>query len=81
MTEHKEKMEKGDSFSMKFQNQGVKMDHAKTQRMKLTKRRQAKRKKEVKNQRRMFPIMVTNFVIGKIGKCRHKPISLTSTRS
>jgi hypothetical protein len=56
MTENKEKLKRGQSFSMNFQDQGVNMDHPKTQRMKLTKSRQAKRKKEAKTKRGRSPV-------------------------
>jgi hypothetical protein len=42
--ENKEKWEERQNFSMNLQTQGVKMDHPQTQRIKLAKIRQAKRK-------------------------------------
>jgi hypothetical protein len=44
ISENKENWEERQNFSMNLQTQGVKMDHPQTQRMKLTKRRKAKRK-------------------------------------
>jgi hypothetical protein len=44
ISENKGKWEERQNFSLNLQTQGVKMDHPQTQRMKLTKRRQAKRK-------------------------------------
>jgi hypothetical protein len=44
ISENKGKWEERQKFSLNFQTQRVKMDHPQTQRMKLTKRRQAKRK-------------------------------------
>jgi hypothetical protein len=81
MIVNKEKMKRGQSFSMNFKDQEFNMDHSKTQRMKLTKIRQAKRNKGRKIQKRMIPSIVANFVIRQIDNCIHKLISLTSTRS
>jgi hypothetical protein len=44
ISENKEKWEKRQNFSLNLQTQRVKMDHPQTQRIKLTKRRQAKSK-------------------------------------
>jgi hypothetical protein len=44
ISENKEKWEERQNFSLNLQTQGVKMDHPQTQRIKLTKRRHAKRK-------------------------------------
>jgi hypothetical protein len=81
MTENKEKMNRGQGFSMNFSGPGVNMDHPMTQRMKNNQKQASQKKKRSKIQKRTFPSMVANFVIGQIGKCRHKLISLTSTRN
>jgi len=58
-------MNRGHSFSMNFQDQGVNMDHPMTQRMKLTKSRQVKRKKEEKSKRGRSPVESPILLLNK----------------
>jgi hypothetical protein len=49
------------------------MDHPQTQRKKIIRGRKAKGKWEEKKSKGVcIPNMVTNFVMGLIGKCEHK---------
>jgi hypothetical protein len=54
--EIREKMNRGKDFQMNFQDQRVNMDHLMTQRMKLTKSKKAKRKKEENTKRGCSPV-------------------------
>ena len=51
---------------MNFQDRRVKMDHTKTQRMKLTKSKQAKRKNEEKTKRGCSPLWLPILLLDKL---------------
>jgi hypothetical protein len=58
------------------------MDHSQTQRMNLTRRRKDKKKTRRKKQKGShIPIIVANFIIRLIDKCKLKHISLDPPRT